>query len=285
MKVLGLIGYPLGHSISPVIFNTCFKKLGMDYIYLPFQVPPVKLRAAIKGLDVLGMVGVNVTIPHKASAVRWLDEGDENVMITGSVNTIKFVDGRVFGYNTDVGGFLKSWEEETREKLKGKTAAIIGAGGAARSVAYALLKQKVAGLHFFVRKTPRANELIKQLSPGFPQTGFHSHRIEDEKTWNNLAPELDVIINATPVGMYPDIDSCPVKLPDNMKPGWIAYDLVYNPLRTKFLDEAQARKARVFGGLSMLIHQAALAYEIWFEQPAPIPLMKWAAWNVMKGKK
>ncbi|MCL5036519.1 MAG: shikimate dehydrogenase [Chloroflexi bacterium] len=283
MKVLGILGYPLGHSISPVIFNTCFKKQDMDCIYLPFQVEPAKLNAAIKGLNVLGMAGVNVTIPHKTSVAKLIDEKDETAMITGSVNTIKFSEGRAIGYNTDVGGFLRAWQEEVREPIEGKTAVILGSGGAARSIAYALLTRNIGELHFFARKTPKANGIIEFFSEGFPHTGFYSHRIEDNKAWESLGPGIDIIINATPVGMYPDIDGIPAILPDNLRQGWVAYDLVYNPLRTRFLFEAETKRARACGGLGMLIHQAALSYEIWLGEPAPVSLMKWAAWNAMKG--
>jgi shikimate dehydrogenase len=267
--VCGLIGDPVEHSMSPVMQNAAFKALNLDYIYLPFRVNKQDLNAAINGIRALNIRGINVTIPHKVSVMPLLDRIDSLASIIGAVNTIVNDDGLLTGYNTDAGGFIQSLIEKGINPT-GKNVLILGAGGAARAVAFTLIDRE-SKLALINRSLDKAKELAKQLSQHFSRTieVFNLNEVDMEKaTWN-----AEIIVNTTSIGMNPRSQETPI--PSRfLKPDTVVYDIVYNPIKTILLKEAELAGAMIISGTDMLAWQGALAFEKWTKQEAPIELMK-----------
>jgi shikimate dehydrogenase len=255
--------------MSPVMHNAAFKKLGMDYLYLPFRVGQEELGKAVEGMRALNIRGLNVTIPHKVAIIPFLDKLDSLAEKIGAVNTIVNEDGVLTGYNTDATGFLQALLEKGVEP-EGKNIVILGAGGASRAISFILAERK-AHLVILNRRLARAEDLARRISQVFTEVKALTLNEED------LAKVLegaDILINATSVGMSPDIDetSVPAKL---LKAGLIVFDIVYNPIKTRLLREAEGAGAgTVIGGLDMLAWQGALAFEKWTGREAPLDLMR-----------
>jgi len=270
-RICGLIGDPVEHSMSPVMQNAAFRELKLDYIYVPFRVKSAELGQAIAGMRALNIRGLNVTVPHKVAGVQFLDELDHLAEKIGAVNTIVNDDGVLTGYNTDATGFLQALLEREIEP-SGKTAVILGAGGAARAIAF-ILAERGATLLILNRalELDWAEELARRLSETF------NKKVEAlELNRENLAPALDkadILVNATSVGMSPTADETPVPA-DRLRPDLIVYDIVYNPMKTRLLREAEAAGASTIGGVDMLVWQGALAFEKWTGRKAPVELMK-----------
>jgi len=273
-KVCAVIGDPVEHSLSPCFQNAAFQHLGLDFVYVAFTVKAEELRGAIEGVRSLGFHGLNVTMPHKISIIQYLDELDEDAERIGSVNTVLNRDGRLIGYTTDGVGALNALKNNGVDP-NGKKIVILGAGGASRSVSFALIKE-AKELVILNRTVRRAERLVCDL-----------HRLvrKDEKvrsgglTEENLRKELenaDILINATPVGMVPNEDKMPVK-EEHLHPNLVVFDLVYNPIETKLLRKAKMIGAKTIDGLSMLIYQGAASFEIWTGVKAPIHVMMKAA--------
>ncbi|MEO2083254.1 MAG: shikimate dehydrogenase [Desulfurobacteriaceae bacterium] len=265
--VYGIIGYPVKHSLSPLMQTAAFQEVGIDAVYVPFEVKPEHLKAAVDGIRALNVKGVNVTIPHKERVVEFIDFLDEDAEFLGAVNTIKNEGGKLHGYNTDAVGFYRSLVEEGIE-LKGKTAVMFGAGGAAKAVGYALLKGGVKFLHIFNRNFTRAKELGDLLSRMgnvlvYPLKGSAVEAV---------LPDADVIVNTTSVGMK---SSDPhlfdySKIPE----GKTVVDIIYTPPETELLKAAKKKGCKVVNGLGMLLYQGVAAFEIWTGRKAPAELMK-----------
>ncbi len=274
--VCGLIGDPVEHTMSPAMHNAAFKKLGLDFVYVAFRVQAAELGRAIEGIRALNMRGLNVTIPHKVAVMKLLDKLDPMAEKIGAVNTIVNDDGILTGYNTDATGFLQPLLEK-RIELKNKYAAILGAGGASRGISF-ILAERVASLTILNRKVERAKELASRTS-----LAFGSKVTAGELTGENLSRVLektDILVNATSVGMSPNSDETPV--PANLlRPGMIVYDVVYNPVKTRLLQEAEASGAEIISGLDMLVWQGAMAFEKWTGQKAPVKLMKQEAMKIL----
>ena len=278
-KVCAVIGDPVEHSLSPCFQNAAFQHLGLDFVYVAFTVKAEELRGAIEGVRSLGFHGLNVTMPHKISIIQYLDELDEDAERVGSVNTVLNRDGRLIGYTTDGVGALNALKNNGVDP-KGKKIVILGAGGASRSVSFALIRE-ARELVILNRTVRRAERLVCDL-----------HRLvkEDEKvrsgrlTEENLKKELkdaDILINATPVGMAPNEDKMLVK-EGHLHPNLVVFDLIYNPIETKLLRKAKMVGAKTINGLSMLIHQGAASFEIWTGLKAPIHVMMKAAEEEIK---
>ena len=270
-KLCGLIGDPVEHSMSPAMHNAAFRQMGIDFLYVPFRVKPEELGKAIEGLRALNMRGINVTIPHKVAVLQFLDELDALAERIGAVNTIVNDNGILRGYNTDATGFLQPLLERGIQ-LKNKNVAILGAGGASRAISF-ILADKGANLVILNRllELDWAEELASQIS----QT-FNKEVPALELNRQNLASAVDkaeILVNATSVGMSPDVDETPVDS-DLLRPSLTVYDIVYNPIKTRLLKEAEAAGASTISGLDMLIWQGALAFEKWTGQKAPVELMK-----------
>ena len=252
--LLGLIGDPVEHSLSPALHSFLLERAGLNYCYLAFRVRRGDLAGAIEGVRALGIRGLNVTIPHKEAVVPLLDGLSPEAEAIGAVNVIVNEGGRLTGANTDCQGFLRPLEERGIS-LAGKRAVILGAGGAAAAVAYALLS---AGAEVaLVNRTPeRARSLARRLS-----------RFGTVSAWSlgdlpALLREAELLVNATPVGMWPGVGETPLS-PDLLHRDLLVYDLVYRPRKTLLLGAAEARGARTIGGLEMLVWQAIKALEIW----------------------
>jgi shikimate dehydrogenase len=273
-SLVGVMGWPVEHSLSPAMHNAAFAELGLDWAYLPLPVQPGDVEQALNGLLALNFVGTNVTVPHKQAVMRYMDELSEAAQITGAVNTIHIQDGKFIGANTDPAGFLNSLQE-VGGRPQGMRVAVLGAGGAARAVVYALAKTEVASAIVFNRTAERAAFLVDDLADAFPDSRLRSEALTEEAL-SMLGNKVDLVINTTSVGMYPQIDTCPWPEDVPMPPNALFYDLVYNPLETVFLARARAAGAPAVDGLGMLVHQGALAFETWTGQQAPVEAMRQA---------
>jgi len=259
-RLLGLIGDPVAHSLSPCLHEFLLARAGLNYCYLAFRVPGEHLPEALQGMRALGIRGLNVTIPHKGAVVPHLDSLSPEAEAVGAVNVIVNQEGQLLGHNTDVHGFLAPLRAR-RVELKGAKAVVIGAGGAAAAAAYALLS---AGAEVaLANRTPeRALALARRLS----RWGVVSaHALEALPA---LLPETELLVNATPVGMHPHPDGIAVP-PQLLHEGLLVYDLVYNPLKTRLLSEAVSRGAEAIGGLEMLVWQGVKALELWTDYAFP----------------
>lgn len=261
---VGVIGWPLEHTLSPVIHNAAFRSLGIDWVYLALPVAPESLGDAIAGFRALGFMGVNVTMPHKETVIPHLDEISGDARSVGAVNTIQHIGGRLIGHNTDVDGFREFLLSDAGADVRGKSGLVLGAGGAARAVVKALADLGAGEILIAARRREQSENLVS-LGPG----------IATAVTWEEAATRAtsaDVIVNATPLGG----DGGP--LPDaSFHAEQLVVDLVYDPPNTPLVEQAKAQGADGWGGLGMLVHQAAASFRIWTGQEPPIEVMSAAA--------
>ncbi len=273
-SLVGLMGWPVEHSLSPSMHNAALTELGLDWAYVPLPVRPDDLPQALKGLAALNFVGVNVTIPHKQAVMRYMDELSKAAKTIGAVNTIHIQGGKFVGYNTDAPGFLNALVQKDCHP-KGMRVAVLGAGGAARAVVFALAWAEAEAVVILNRTTERAAFLIEDLNDTFPQSKLNFAHLTD-KSLAALDGKIDMVINTTSVGMSPEKDKSPwpseVALPRNA----VFCDLVYTPLETMFLARARESGAKTIDGLGMLIHQGAAALEHWTGQVPPVEVMRQA---------
>lgn len=257
----GVIGYPVGHSISPQLHNTVNKLTGADLVYVPFRVEPGELGRAVSGLKAIGIRGFNVTIPYKQEIIKYIDEISREAALIGAVNTVKNESGRLIGYNTDAEGFVRSFKEETGTGFKNSRVLVIGAGGAARAVALKIALEEADMIHLANRTLSKAMEIARVIRDN---TRCRTECSDMEGLSDGgIIREFDIIINTTPVGMYPDIDKMPVDEKLELSDNQIVYDIIYNPPKTRFLLKAEQMGCRVVNGLGMLLNQGLAAYEIW----------------------
>ena len=270
-KVCGLIGDPVEHTMSPVMHNAAFNELGIDFLYVPFRVKKEELGKAIEGMRALNIKGLNVTIPHKVAILQYLDKLDTLAEKIGAVNTITNDNGVLTGYNTDASGFLQALLERGIEP-EGKNAVILGAGGASRAISF-ILADRGANLIILNRleELDWAQELANSISQSFARE-TRALELNRENTVRTLE-KADILVNATSVGMSPNSKETPVPA-HFLKADMVVFDIVYNPIRTMLLKEAEAASARTIGGTDMLAWQGALAFEKWTGQPAPLDLMR-----------
>jgi shikimate dehydrogenase len=268
-QITGIIGHPIKHTLSPLMHNLAFELTGLDYIYLSFDVPTESLSDALKGMAALGIKGFNVTLPHKERIIPLLNKISEEASSIGAVNTVLNENGLLTGYNTDVYGIIQTFEP-FRDEIADSEITVIGAGGAVRSLLYALVRNFKAGRINLVNRTAEKAELLKD---------YYAEKILFEKifAYELVPPDLKevfrrskVIVNATPVGMFPHTDDSPLALSEFFREGQIVFDLIYNPLETKFLKLASDAGARTVNGLKMFIHQGAKAFELWTGKEMPV---------------
>jgi shikimate dehydrogenase len=272
--VLCVIGHPIAHSLSPQMHNAAIAALGMDLCYVAFDVPPEKLGCALQGMRGLGILGMNVTVPHKQAVVEHIDEVSEEARLVGAVNTVKNEDGRLVGFNTDVYGILKSLEDAGLCVLP-KRVAVLGASGAARGVVYALASRpEVECVFVFNRTLQKAEEMSAVLAEA---TGKRicALPLEDAHLREHLG-ECGLLVNATSVGMHPNVDASPLPDASVLHPGLVVYDAVFNPRTTKLLQQAVERGCKAVSGIGMLVHQGAKSFEIWTGVKPPVDVMKQA---------
>ena len=286
---LGIIGYPIGHSISPRFQQAALDHLGIAAEYRAYAVPPDAVGDFVRGLrsptvsgpDFKGInvVGINVTVPHKEAVMPHLDEIDDWATEAGAVNTIVNRNGRLYGCNTDGYGFLRALRESGNFEPAGRRALILGAGGSARGVVQALLRAGVGHLSI-ANRTPARADTLAQLSTqrATPAVAFG---LNDAGLSAAIA-DADLIVNCTALGMRhgPDETASPLA-GQSIPAGCLVYDLVYNPLRTPLLRQAANAGAATLGGIAMLVYQGAASFEHWFGQPAPVDIMMAAATAAM----
>ncbi len=264
-RLIGILGHPVRHSLSPIIHNAAFRALGLNCCYVALEVPSTKLSEAVRGLATLGFLGANVTIPHKEAVLPLMDGLSDEAKAVGAVNTIVCRDGRLFGYNTDVTGFLAPLEGHP---LSGKCMTILGAGGAARAAAYGLLQAfEPSKLWLAARRVRQAKALADDLAVSDSDGVLAPIAITDARPQVRASA---LIVNATPVGLYPHVEVSPWPHVEDFRTGQYVYDLVYRPRDTRLLREARGRGAEILDGVSMLIHQAAAAFVQWTNKPMPL---------------
>lgn len=279
-KVVGIIGYPLGHSISPAMHNAALKKLKLDWEYEPFEVNPKDLEEALKGMRALHIAGFNVTIPHKEAIIPLIDEVTKNARIIGAVNTVVNQEGRLVGYNTDGAGFIESLKGDAKFDPKGKDVVLLGAGGAARAVSVMLAEAKAKSLIIADIDGEKAKSLSEYIGSYFY---IKCNFIEPNSHELQLAiDDADLLVNATPIGMHPKDKVSPLEKGIKLHKILTVYDLVYNPSETKLLKTAKAAGAKTCSGLGMLVRQGALALTLWTGKAAPIEVMRKAGLAALK---
>jgi shikimate 5-dehydrogenase len=260
LKLYGIIGHPIGHSLSPLMHNTAFEALGLSASMSAFDIEPQSLKEALQGFMTMEFGGINVTIPHKESIIPLLDVIDEEASIIGAVNTVKFQDRRTIGFNTDAFGFLQTLEP-IRSSIDGGKFVVLGSGGAARAVVYVLLKHfRTSQIVIASRSISHANDLIEHFK-GSNQTKLSPFDPSNPQ-FARIFEASDVVINATPAGMFPKTNELPIPNPP-FRAGQTAMDLIYRPVKTQFLQRASHVGARIISGLEMFVHQGARAFEIW----------------------
>lgn len=270
-RLATLLGNPVEHSFSPIIHNTAYQVLALDALYLARSVAASDLKAAVEGLKALHFMGANVTIPFKERVIGLTDQLTDEAAAIGAVNTLLFrrADGDtiIIGDNTDVTGFLAPLQLH-QERLAGGRIVILGAGGAARAILFgcvtALAPSKVV---VAARRSEQAASLVNDLGKHAGAADISTIRLVDA---GRHVRDADLIVNTTPVGMYPDIEASPWPDPDAFHRGQIVYDLIYNPVSTRLLNEASSRGATVINGIEMLIGQAAAAHVMWTGLRMPI---------------
>ncbi len=272
-RLVGVIGWPIEHSLSPAMQNAALREMGLNWLYLAFAVEPERVGQAIGGVRGLGLVGLNVTIPHKSAVIEHLDEIDDAVEALGVANTIvRREDGSLMGHNTDGPGFLRSLGEHGHG-VAGRAVALMGAGGSARSVAWACARDGAASVTVINRTLERAED-VAELVRG--ATGLA--RVNAVGLGSSEAREAvsvaDVIVDCTSVGMYPRHDVEPVVPAAWMRAGQVVVDLTYNPIDTVLLKAARAAGAQTVDGAGMLVHQGAISLQYWSGQEPPVETMR-----------
>lgn len=280
-KLVGLIGYPVEHSLSPAMHNSAFAAQNRNWCYVPLPVLPERLGEAVAGLRALSFVGANVTVPHKEAVMSYLDDVAPEARAIGAVNTIvsRGGQGELIGYNTDWQGFRAALSEGSFDS-QGKRAVVLGAGGAARAVIYALA-QAGAQVTVLNRSPARAQALVQEFSPLFPSSSLLSFPLTLQ-TLEERTAEAHLLVNTTPVGMWPEVDQSPW-MEDLAFPGHLTvFDLVHNPGETKLLRQARRAGAKGISGLGMLVHQGVVAFELWTGEKAPVEMMYEAASKTLR---
>lgn len=264
-KLLGVIGDPIEHSLSPVMHNAALNKLNLDYVYLPFPITSANLEKAIAGFAAMGVMGFSVTIPHKEAIIPLLSEISPIAYTIGAVNTVIRQGNQWIGTNTDVEGFIAPLKTTYHRDWSQTKAVILGNGGAARAVVAGCIKLEMAEIHVVGRNVDK----LRAFSHSWENTPFAGRFQWHE--WDKLSqllPDTRLLVNTTPIGMYPKMNESPLSdqeigyLPDDA----IAYDLIYIPKPTKFLHKVAARGVVTIDGLEMLIQQGAAALKIWLQR-------------------
>jgi shikimate dehydrogenase len=275
-KLLGVIGHPVEHSLSPVMHNAAIANLGLDYVYLPFPIAPENLAVAIAGFAAVGVVGFSVTIPHKQAIMPLLSEITPIAQAIGAVNTVSRQNNQWVGTNTDIEGFIAPLQTTYHQDWSQKAAVILGNGGAARAVVAGCHQLGLAEIHVVGRNQQRVQEFYESWDDSSLAKNLQVH------TWDKLAtliPQANLLVNTTPIGMYPKVDESPLNAAEmaELPTGAIAYDLIYIPQPTQFLQLAQKQGAIAIDGLEMLVQQGVAALKIWLQrETVPVEVMRQA---------
>lgn len=273
-KLLGVIGHPVGHSLSPLMHNAVFGELNLNSVYLAFDIKPEELGKFVDGAKAMGFAGMNVTIPHKVEIIKYLDDVSKEAGLIGAVNTVKFDSGtgKTTGYNTDGLGCIRALEE-AGEKISGKNIFILGAGGAARAIVFQCILEGAN-----VTLTNRTEEMFMavNLSSEIKEKLNKSVKVVDfsNEAIGEALNNSNILIHTTPIGMFPNVDKSIIP-GDIIPPRLTVMDIVYNPVETKLLKLARANGCKTVPGVGMFVHQGAEALKVWFNEiNPPVDLMK-----------
>ncbi len=266
--IVGVIGHPIKHSLSPFMHNRAFELANLNYIYISFDVISTNLKNSLKGMKALGIRGFNVTLPFKENIIEHLDEISEEASVIGAVNTIVNENGKLFGYNTDTNGVYETLSP-LKDKITENEITILGSGGAARSVIFTLIRKFKPGKINIVNRTIQRAETLADY--------FKSKmNYENFETFELVPPDLidvfnssQMIINTTSSGLYPKVEDSPLELAEAFNENQIVFDIIYTPLKTKFLKIAESKGAKTINGLKMFVEQGARSYELWTEETMP----------------
>lgn len=270
--LLGLIGTPVGHSKSPVMYNYSFQKLGLDYAYLAFDVTVEKVSDAIAAIKTFHMRGSNVTMPCKSEAVKYMDELSPAARIIGAVNTIVNDDGKLTGHITDGVGFVRNLKENGVE-VRGKKITIMGAGGAATAIQVQCALDGAKEISIFNVKDAfyaKAEKTVENIKKEVPECVVNLYDLEDTQKLSEEIASSDILVNGTLVGMHPEVDQTNIKDTSVFRKDLIVADVVYNPKKTKFLEDAEAAGCKTVGGLGMLLWQGAEAFKLYTGLEMPV---------------
>lgn len=269
-QLLGVIGNPIVHSLSPIMHNAALAELGSDFVYVPFPVKPEQLAAAIAGFTAIGLQGFNVTIPHKQAILPYLQDVTDIARSVGAVNTVVRTAQGWLGTNTDVAGFLAPLQPIQRD-WQAATAIVLGNGGAARAIVAGCLELGLGKIRVVGRDPQKLQNFSTSWQPSSPTV-----RVHPWETLPDLLPYADLIINTTPIGMAPDIQASPLTEAEmqRLPQGAIVYDLIYTPNPTHLLQLANTQNLVAIDGLEMLIQQGAIALELWLQRPVPVETMR-----------
>lgn len=271
----GLLGSPVAHSLSPAMHNLSFEELGIDAVYLAFDVGEEKLGETLKVFRSLNTYGFNLTMPDKKKVMEYLDGMSDAASMIGAVNTVVNESGKLIGYNTDGFGYTESVREQGFD-LKGKEVTLLGAGGAARAAAVQMALDGVAALHIVNRRSGSfgaAQELADRISA---QTLCRADvtDLADENAVRDLLERSDLLTNATSIGMAPDTDASPIRNPAVLREGLVVSDIIYHPSKTRLMMQAEERGLKTFNGMHMLLWQGAAAFRLWTGKQMPVSLVK-----------
>lgn len=271
-KLLGVIGDPVTHSLSPLIHNAAIAELGRDFVYVAFPIKPENLATAIAGFQAIGLVGFSITIPHKQTIIPLLNRITPTAQLVGAVNTVRWTESGWEGTNTDVEGFIAPLKALDRDWTKVRPV-VLGIGGAARAVVVGLAQLGCSQIEVVGRNVAKLE--------AFHQSWQNSdlNAVVSVHPWENLSlviPHTELLVNTTPLGMAPNTDASPVsaELLQRLPQSAIAYDLIYTPSPTRFLQDAQAQGNLAIDGLEMLVQQGAAALQLWLQEPVPVDTMR-----------
>ncbi|MBD2280911.1 MAG: shikimate dehydrogenase [Dolichospermum sp. DEX189] len=277
-QLLGVIGHPVSHSLSPLMHNAALTKLGLDYVYLPFPIAPENLERAIAGFASIGIVGFSITIPHKQAILPLLSEISPIAQAIGAVNTVTRQGDKWVGTNTDVEGFIAPLQTTYHQDWSQKRAVILGNGGAARAVVAGCIQLGLAEIHVVGRNLQK----LQAFHQSWQNSPFaDKFQVHEWTELPNLLHQANLLVNTTPMGMYPHIEESPLSSQEiSYLPDAIVYDLIYTPKPTKFLHLAEKQGAIIIDGLEMLVQQGAAALKIWLQQDnIPVNEMRQALQN------
>ncbi len=271
-ELVGVFGYPVAENPTGVMQEAAFKACGLNWRYLTIEVRPEDLESAVRGLRAFNMQGVNLTIPHKVAVIEYLDRLSPEAQLIGAVNTVVREDAHLIGHNTDGKGFLRSVRDNAGVDPAGKQIVFLGAGGAARAMTVELALAD-AGHITIVNRTPsRGQELAKHLTDKTPVDALFVH-------WQgeySVPPEADILVNATSIGLFPNVEETPAIAMASIRPDLLVCDVIPNPPQTALLHAAASSGARTLDGLGMLVYQGAIAFQMWTGVEAPIDVMRGA---------
>lgn len=268
----GLLGSPVSHSLSPAMHNEAFQELGIDFVYLAFDVPEYNLRDVVRSLKEFNTYGFNLTMPDKTEVIEYLDDLSEEAALIGAVNTVVNRNGKLTGYNTDGKGYTESVKERG-VRIDGAEVTLLGAGGAARAAAVQLALDGASVLHIANRRSGHSWEAAQRLTDVI-NSKTHCKAdltaLEDRRSLADKISSSALLTNATSAGMSPDTDVSPVNDPDVFHRGLVVSDIIYNPAETKLMRQAEERGCQAFNGMYMLLHQGAAAFRLWTGRNMPV---------------